>query len=54
MATLRIDNAWKEDIICGVSKISEEIKNKIVIESADIKKYTRKQIAISRWKGKIK
>lgn len=54
MATLKIDNTWKEDISCGVSNITEKIKDKIVIESADIKKYTRKQIAISRWKSKIK
>lgn len=54
MATLKIDNTWKEDIRCRVSNIAEEIKDRIVIESADIKKYTRKQIAISRWKSKRK
>lgn len=50
MATLKIDNVWKEDIRCGVSNISEEIKDRIVIESNDLKKYVRKQMGISRWK----
>lgn len=53
MATVKIDE-YNSTITVGIRDMAKEIADKIEIESNEIRKYTKKQIAISRWKSKSK